>query len=259
MSASDLAIAGFVPFSAIDWPGKLSAVLFLQGCPWNCGYCQNPDLIESGVPGTVPWEQVIQTLHKRVGLLDGVVFSGGEPTQQPAILDAVSAVKEWGFGAVLHTNGAYPERLHELLPHLAWVGLDIKAPLSRYSAVTGSTSGGERAWASLDILVASGIDYEVRITVDPTVLTLADVEDIVAECASRGATTPVLQEVRAQGARPEFVAKLGDRRLSDLIPPDALPGVQRRVNLTTSEVAPGMREALARRDDSHLGGGISAA
>jgi len=258
VSADDLEIAGFVPFSAIDWPGKLSAVVFLQGCPWNCGYCQNPDLIESG-PGVVPWGHVRETLEKRVGLLDGVVFSGGEPTLQPEIVDAVVEVKGMGFGAVLHTNGAYPDRLAELLPNLAWVGLDIKAPLSRYPEVTGSRRGGERAWASLDVLIASGVDYEVRITVDPTVLTLPDVEEIVAELARRGTTSPVLQEARAQGARPEFVAKLGDRRLSDVVPEDALPGIERRVNLTTSESAPGIREALSQRDDRHIGGNASAA
>ncbi len=253
MTADDLVIAGFVPFSAIDWPGKLAAVLFLQGCPWNCGYCQNPDLIESAVPGVVPWTQVRETLEQRVGLLDGVVFSGGEPTQQPAILDAVAEVTGLGFGAVLHTNGAYPDRLSELLPNLAWVGLDIKAPLSRYQAVTGSRRGGERAWASLDLLVASDVDYEVRVSVDPTVLKLSDIEEIVAELERRGARMPVLQEVRSLGARAEYVARLGDTRLADVVPEDAFPGMERRVEHAPTAAAPSIREALVTRDGGSSG------
>ncbi|MBN2176480.1 MAG: anaerobic ribonucleoside-triphosphate reductase activating protein [Demequinaceae bacterium] len=252
MSASDLVIAGFLPFSAIDWPGKLSSVLFLQGCPWDCGYCQNPDLIDMRAPGLIPWEQVRATLEQRVGLLDGVVFSGGEPTRQPEIVDAVVEVRELGFGAVLHTNGAYPARFKELLPGLAWVGLDIKAPPARYQEVTGARAGGERAWASLDLLVASGVDYEVRITVDPTVLTLADVEEIVTELSRRGARPPVLQEARSEGVRPDYAERLGNLRLVDVIPADALPGLERRVTLPPSEAEPGIREALTRRESTEF-------
>lgn len=259
MSASELAIAGFVPFSTVDWPGRLVATLFLQGCPWNCGYCQNPDLMDPHVSGTVTWAEVRETLERRVGLLDGVVFSGGEPTRQPALADAIGEVRELGFGAAIHTSGAYPAHLEALLPSLGWLGLDIKAPPSLYSAITGVETSAGRAWRSLDLVIASGVDYEVRVTVDPTILSLADVEEIVAELARRGAKPPVLQEVRPDGARPEYATRLGDLRLSDVVPTDALPGIERRVNLTTSEVAPGIREALTRRDDGHLGGGASAA
>ncbi len=251
MSADDLAVAGFVPFSAIDWPGRLSAVAFLQGCPWNCGYCQNPDLIDMKAPGVIPWADIRTTLEQRRGLLDGVVFSGGEPTRQRALLDAVVELKELGFGAALHTSGAYPDRLGPLLPHVDWIGLDIKAPSSRYADVTRRTGSGERAWASLDLVVASEIDYEVRVTVDPTILTLEDVEDIVAEVARRGGRPPVLQETRAEGARPTFVERLGNLRLTDVVPAEALPGIERRVELP-SEATPGIREAVSRREATEV-------
>lgn len=252
MSADDLVIAGgFVPFSAIDWPGKLSAVVFLQGCPWNCGYCQNPDLIDMKAPGETSWADVRTTLEQRVGLLDGLVFSGGEPTRQRALLDAVLELKELGFGAALHTSGAYPDRLKALLPHVAWLGLDIKASPSRYAEVTRRAGSGEKAWASLDLVVASGVDYEVRVTVDPTIMTLADVEEIVAEIDRRGSRPPVLQEVRAEGARPAFVERLGDLRLADVVPTEALPGIERRVELP-SEASPGIREAVSRRESTEF-------
>ena len=158
-----------------------------------------------------------------------------------------------GFEVAVHTSGAYPARLHALLPSLGWVGLDIKAPPRLYAAVTGVEASGARAWESLDRVVESGIDYEVRVTVDPTVLGLADVEQIVEELERRGAKMPVLQEVRAVGTRPEYAARLGTTRLSDVVPEDAFPGMERRVEHAPIAGAPSVREALARRDDADSG------
>ena len=253
MTADDLAIAGFVPFSSIDWPTKLAATVFLQGCPWNCGYCQNPELIDPLVSGTFRWQTVRETLERRMGLLDGVVFSGGEPLRQAAVGDAIAEVRDMGFLAAVHTAGSYPARLASLLPSLAWVGLDIKAPPRLYAAVTGIEASGARAWDSLDLVVASGIDYEVRVTVDPTVLGLADVEEIVAELARRGARMPVLQEVRTMGARPEYAARLGTTRLADVVPDGTFPGIERRVEHAPIKGAPSVREALASRDGGDSG------
>jgi pyruvate formate lyase activating enzyme len=254
MTADDLAIAGFVPFSSIDWPTRLAATVFLQGCPWNCAYCQNPELIDPLFAGTVAWRTVRETLERRVGLLDGVVFSGGEPLRQAAVLDAVADVREMGFLAAVHTAGSYPARLAALLPALAWVGLDIKAPPRLYGAVTGVEASGARAWESLDLVVESGIDYEVRVTVDPTVLGLADVEEIVEELKQRGARMPVLQEVRSMGARADYAARLGTTRLADVVPEDAFPGMERRIEHVPIKGAPSVREALASRDDGPSGG-----
>ena len=243
-SADDLAIAGFVPFVR-RLAGKLVATLFLQGCPWNCGYCQNPDLIDPRIPGRSPGPRSGRP-SKSGGLLDGVVFSGGEPTRQPALVDAVAEVRSLGFTAALHTSGAYPARLKKLLPGLGWLGLDIKAPPSLYAAVTGVEASADRAWESLDLVITSGIDYEVRVTVDPIVLGLPDIEEIVAEVARRGGRPPILQEVRAEGTRPEYAERLGRTKLSDVVPAGVLPGIERRVYLTPSEGGSGIREALIR-------------
>lgn len=253
MTVDDLAIAGFVPFSSIDWPTRLAATVFLQGCPWNCAYCQNPELIDPLLQGTIAWTTVRETLSRRVGLLDGVVFSGGEPLRQAAVVDAVAEVREMGFEAAVHTAGSYPGRLKALLPSLAWVGFDIKAPPRLYGAVTGVEASGARAWDALDLVVASGVDYEVRVTVDPTVLALSDVEEIVIELERRGARAPVLQEVRPLGAREEYAARLGDTRLADVVPEDALPGLERRVEHGPTATAPSIREALAGRDGGASG------
>ncbi len=249
MTASDLAIAGFVPFSTVDWPERLCSTVFLQGCPWNCGYCQNPELIDPLGRGEVPWNDVRATLERRIGLLDGVVFSGGEPLRQAAVADAIAEVREMGFLAAVHTSGAYPKRLASLLPSLAWVGLDIKAPRGKYAAVTGVEASGDKAWQSLDALIESGVDYEIRVTVDPTVLTLADVDQLVGDVDKAGGRAPILQEVRGEGTRGDYAARLGDARLVDVVPDDLHPALERRTALSPRQASVGIREALAAREE----------
>ena len=85
-------IGGMTPLTSIDFPGQLAAVLYLQGCPWRCGYCHNPGLIPARGESHVEWRQVVAFLHRRRGLLDGVVFSGGEPTSQTGLPDAIAQV-----------------------------------------------------------------------------------------------------------------------------------------------------------------------
>ena len=212
-----LTIAGLTSLSTCDWPGKLVATVFLQGCPWRCTYCHNPALLDSKAPGQVPWQQVRDLLNRRKGLLDGLVFSGGEPTRQSGLPAAMREVRELGFGVSLHTGGAYPARLVELLPLVDWVGLDIKALPGEYRRITGVGASGTRAFASLDLVVASGIDHEVRITVDPTVHTAEHVERLIQRVRATGARRTVLQEVRPQGAGAEYASRLGGRRLSDVL------------------------------------------
>ena len=113
---ADLKVGGLTPFTATDYPGKLAAVVFVQGCPWACGYCHNPHLLTRSTDGSLTWKQILARLQRRVGLIDAVVFSGGEPTIDPGLEDAMRAVREFGFGVGLHTGGAYPRRLAEVLP-----------------------------------------------------------------------------------------------------------------------------------------------
>ena len=83
-----LRIGGFTRLTTIDYPGELAAIVFCQGCPWRCRYCYNTDLLDARTDGLIPWSDIRGFLEQRIGLLDGVVFSGGEPTAQGA-LDAV--------------------------------------------------------------------------------------------------------------------------------------------------------------------------
>lgn len=222
--ADALVIGGYERFSTVDWPGKLVATLFLQGCPWECTYCHNPALQDSRGRPEATWAEVREHLSTRIGRLDGVVFSGGEPTRQNALIPAMREVREMGFLVGMHSAGAYPGRLEAALPHVDWLGLDIKATPERYGAVTGVGVSGQRAWMSLDIALAWGGPLEVRLTVDPTVHRRADVLATIAGLRQRG-VQPVIQEVRATGATPEYAARLAGRRLTDVVEPGDLVGL----------------------------------
>jgi pyruvate formate lyase activating enzyme len=164
-AAERLRVGGFTRLTTIDYPGELSAVVFCQGCPWRCRYCQNGDLLDAGAgESRIDWADIRAFLRQRVGLLDAVVFSGGEPTVQTALGAAISETRALGYKIGLHTSGAYPERLRPLLPLIDWVGLDIKALPEDYATLTGVPDSGERAWSSLALLLEAGVNLEVRTT-----------------------------------------------------------------------------------------------
>ena len=207
LTASDLQIAGLTPMSSVDWPGKFVATVFAQGCPWACPYCHNQAIIDPRIPGVVSWERVEELLGRRRGLLDGVVFSGGEATRQLAVLPAMSRVRELGFEVGLHTAGPYPARLHEILRTglVDWVGIDIKAmPGPHYEAVAGRPNAGPKAWESLGEVLDSGVSYEVRLTVYPD--GPRDGYEVASCVKDLGATHFALQQARALGTAQGFNA-----------------------------------------------------
>ncbi|MBT3195087.1 MAG: anaerobic ribonucleoside-triphosphate reductase activating protein [Candidatus Ruthia sp.] len=165
-----LNIGGFEPLTTIDYPDNLSCVVFTQGCPWRCRYCHNHDLIPANKQTEFSWNQIFEFIKTRVGLLDAVVFSGGEPCLQKNLLNAIKQTKALGFKIGLHTGGAYPARLKQCLDYVDWVGFDIKHLPLHYESVTQTPKSAEKAWQSLDILLASGVDYQLRITKHPELI-----------------------------------------------------------------------------------------
>lgn len=199
-SRTKLAIGGLVRFSALDYPGKLAAVIFCQGCPWRCRYCHNPHLIPARrSEEEIAWDEVIGFLRRRQGLLEAVVFSGGEPTAQAALPDAIREVRALGFKIGLHTGGAYPRRLSAVLPLVDWVGFDVKAPFDEYARITGIAGSGGPARQSLDRLLASGVDAEIRTTVHSALLSDAEVIAVTHDLAARGVKRHVIQSFRSEG------------------------------------------------------------
>lgn len=192
-------VGGFVPFSTIDWPDRLAAVVFLRGCPWRCGYCHNAHLQTRTGPAPIAWETVIAQLERRRGWLDGVVFSGGEPTADRTLPDAIANVRALGFKVALHTGGAYPDRLEALLPQLDWVGFDLKTTFARYDALTGTPGSGGHAARSARLLAASSVPHEFRLTYHHQLIDADTALDAAHAAAQLGVQRFALQAYRPEG------------------------------------------------------------
>ncbi len=159
-------VAGVVPFSSVDWPGALAATLFLQGCPWRCPYCHNPVLRDAAKCGDVgaaahdlEWRGVLDLLGERRGLLDAVVFTGGEPTMHRGLGTAIDAVHDMGFAVGLHTSGCYPEALGRIVRdhRPEWIGLDVKAdPRDAQAYARVAYGGGEAGRGFAPAQLAAG-------------------------------------------------------------------------------------------------------
>lgn len=198
-----LRVGGIVPFSTVDYPGWLSAVVFCQGCPWRCRYCHNAHLRRFR-SGAVPWDHVVEFMDKRRGRLEAIVFSGGEPTAQPGIENACRTARALGFRVGLHTAGAYPEQLRRLIPLIDWVGLDVKAPFdARYDAVTGRKNSWKAPRQSLDIILSAGVPYQLRTTVHRALLNQEALDDISSTLAQIGTQPTRWQTFRPQGCKDE--------------------------------------------------------
>ncbi len=158
-------IAGLEKFSTVDFPGSLAAVVFAAGCNYRCFYCHNRRIL--GDPPLLSEAEVLAFLKKRAGLLDGVVFSGGEPTLQEDLPEWLARVRALGYKTKLDTNGSRPEMLRALLAEglLDYVAMDYKAPLEGYAPLCGADSACVPQ--SLALLRASQVPYELRTTLVP--------------------------------------------------------------------------------------------
>lgn len=190
----DIQIGGLVPFTTIDYPGKLAAVLFLVGCPLRCVYCSNPQFLEIG-DGPYDPEKTLDWIKSRMNRLEAIVFSGGEALMQgDATIDYMQRVRDMGFAIGLHTNGFYPDLLKKAEPVVDWIGLDYKATRAKYESLVGNGIAYDQMIKSLDFWIGTGKDFEVRITCDPRFITKSDLRDIVDDCASRGVKKIAIQK-----------------------------------------------------------------
>lgn len=155
-----LRVGGLTRLSAIDYPGKLAAVIYCQGCAWRCAYCHNPELQPARGGYEMPWAEVREFLERRRGLLDAVVFSGGEPTLQRGLAAAMREVKAMGYSIGLHTAGIVPGRLAAVLPLVDWVAMDLKGGFEAHARVTRVPGSGRRAQRSYEFIRASGVARE---------------------------------------------------------------------------------------------------
>lgn len=174
-------IGGLIKFTLIDFPGRPAAVVFTQGCNFRCRYCHNPELVYPHMfAEPVAKEEIYSFLKRRQGTLEGVVVSGGEPTLHEDLPAFLADLKAMGYATKLDTNGTRPDMLRELLDKklLDYIAMDIKAPLEKYSLITGVDFNPEVLKQSMDLIRQSGLEYEFRTTYDKEVLTDADISTI---------------------------------------------------------------------------------
>jgi pyruvate formate lyase activating enzyme len=174
-------IRGIYKTSLIDYPGKISAVLFTGGCNLRCRYCHNPDLACNwqDMPQSSD-EDTLDLLRKRKNLIDGVTISGGEPTLSKDLFSFMEKIKELQLAVKLDSNGLQPEVLRDLIAGglLDYAAIDIKTSPEKYRLLTNSDVDFNRVAESIDILRTSGIDYEVRTTCVPAYVTMEDLASI---------------------------------------------------------------------------------
>ena len=188
-------IAGLQKTSLIDYPGKVSCVLFLVGCNFECPYCHNPELVNQQLchDPYLSEKAVCEFLRKRRSLLDGVVISGGEPTLQNDLILLCEKIKRIGFPLKLDTNGSRPKIIKRLIEEglIDYIAMDIKTDPFRYSPVITKRCDPGRILSSIQLIMESNVSYEFRTTCVRPIVNEETVETIAKTI--KGAKRYVLQ------------------------------------------------------------------
>ncbi len=173
---------GHIKSSFIDYPNKISTILFSGGCNFRCPYCHNSSIVNN-CGENISHDYIFEFLNKRKKMLDAVCISGGEPTLQDGLYEFILKVREMGYLIKLDTNGTNPLILSKLTSEglLDYVAMDIKAPLKKYKTVTKSDLDYGDIKQSIAIIMNSNIDYEFRTTICKELLKLEDIVDISRE------------------------------------------------------------------------------
>ncbi len=207
-------IGGFQKFSLVDYPGKICAIVFTQGCNFRCPYCHNPELVDFKHRKTNFNEEVFSFLEKRKGRLDAVEITGGEPTLQQDIIEFLRRIKNMGYLVKIDSNGSYPTVIEKLinLRIVDYLALDIKAPLEKYQEITHSNVNPSEIKKSIELIMESGLNYEFRTTIVKSQLSKEDIVKIGK--LINGARLYVLQKfVASKVLDPNF---LGEATYSDV-------------------------------------------
>ncbi|MFA6119135.1 MAG: anaerobic ribonucleoside-triphosphate reductase activating protein [Parachlamydiales bacterium] len=171
-------IGGLQKLSFIDYPKKMAALIFTQGCPFLCQYCHNPNLVlPNKFTQPLQEDEVLNFLKKRKNQLEAVVITGGEPTIQKDLIEFIYKIKNLNFLVKLDTNGTNPEILKELIEKnlIDYIAMDIKAPLEKYKLIIQKEIDTSLISQSIEIIINSKVAHEFRTTL---VKGLHEYEDI---------------------------------------------------------------------------------
>lgn len=190
-------VVGMSPLSTVDWEGRLVATLFLQGCPLQCTYCHNADLIpfKKDMEPVHSWESIMDHMKKRRGLLDGIVFSGGDPCAHDLVPYA-RQIKDLGFEVGVHTSGVYPKRIIDLRSEnlVDWIGLDFKSMPEDAESVTGRFTTFSKFESALPLV--KDMSHEIRTTWHPSIMSFDAMIRMGKYLISQGEKEWVIQQAR---------------------------------------------------------------
>lgn len=161
-------VGGIQKLSLVDFPGHVAAALFTAGCNMRCGYCHNPELVlPERLAPSIPIDDIMLFLQSRVGRLDGVVVSGGEPTIHDDLPELIRRIKALGYDVKLDSNGTRPEMIRQLIDDklIDFVAMDIKGPLEKYQTIAARPIDLDAVQETIALLISSGIGHEFRTTI----------------------------------------------------------------------------------------------
>jgi pyruvate formate lyase activating enzyme len=205
-------LGGLQKNSLIDYPGKVSCVLFVSGCNFDCPYCHNPDLVKgSSRPRfSLDVTAAYDFLEARKGFLDGVVISGGEPTHQTGLVGLCERVKHMGYPVKLDTNGSRPQVIAQLIDNglVDYIAMDIKTDVFHYSTLTKKDIDPDDLFTSIQIIMESALAYEFRTTCVKPLVNAHVIQSIVKNI--EGAMLYALQRFNnTEILHPEFFLESG--------------------------------------------------
>ncbi|RIE15599.1 anaerobic ribonucleoside-triphosphate reductase activating protein [Candidatus Cryosericum septentrionale] len=216
-------LAHYEPLSLSDFPGRLATTVFTVGCNFACPYCHNPELVTTREDTPQLTEEAFFAfLKRRRGKLNGVCITGGEPTLHADLVGFVERIRALDYAVKLDTNGSNPEMLGHLLEtsSLDYVAMDVKAPPSRYSEMTGNPYALALAETSIRLLAECNTVHEYRTTVLPLLFGEVDIDNII--CMLPSGSHYVIQNfvatktldpnlVHARGFEPGDLETIADR------------------------------------------------
>ncbi|MFC1622466.1 anaerobic ribonucleoside-triphosphate reductase activating protein [Patescibacteria group bacterium] len=163
-------ISGIQKKSLLDYPDKISTVLFLQGCNFKCGFCHNPTLNNvSNLEKVLDNSKILDYLTRSKKITDAVVITGGEPTLQKDLIKFIKKIKDMNYLIKLDTNGTNPKILKKIIKNnlVDYAAMDVKGPLEKYKLITDTNSNLKNIKQSIKIIIKSKTPHEFRSTILP--------------------------------------------------------------------------------------------
>jgi len=213
-----LKIGGIVDSSTVDYIGKLCAVVYLCGCPFRCGWCQNKELVLERNCSIVDIEDIINFLNENF-VIDAVCVTGGEPLMQKNVIELLRRMRnETELLIKIDTNLYFPDRLKTALKFLDFVSVDVKSPLDRrYDKLVGINCNIDRIQESLEILKKWKMPKEARTTIVPNLVDSNDIRDIAKIVRNVEFDYYTLQQFRPSNTLDEKFEELETLKREDMI------------------------------------------